>query len=175
MKEDIKKKAAAVTMLLLDVDGVLTDGSLYYDKDGEAIKRFDVRDGAALVWWKRAGFDVAVLTGRTSPQTDSRCRELGIDKVIQGAIRKLPVFNDFLVSENIGPDKIAFVGDDVHDLPIIKRAGVSFAPVDAVPEVIEKVDVVLDTKGGYGCVREAIEYLLKANGKWEEITAIYHE
>jgi 3-deoxy-D-manno-octulosonate 8-phosphate phosphatase (KDO 8-P phosphatase) len=124
---------------------------------------------------QRAGLEIGIMTGRISPQVDARAKELGIKTVIQGALRKLPLFNEFLEKSGLDPQTIAFMGDDYHDLPVLKRAGLGMAPADAVPEVLEIVDWTADSRGGHGAVREACELILKAAGKWDEVTALYFE
>jgi len=175
LHQDILNKASRITLLILDVDGVLTDGSLYYGPEGELIKMFNVRDGAAIKWLQRAGLEVAIITGRQSPQTEARARELGIATVIQGALRKLPVFEEFLARSGVPPEQIAYMGDDYHDLPLLKRVGLSLAPSDAVDEVKKIVDWIASVPGGRGAVREAAELILRAAGKWDEVASIYYE
>ncbi len=175
MTEDVAAKASRVTMLILDVDGVMTDGSLYYSAEGEAIKMFNVKDGAAIKWLQRAGIEIAVITGRHSPQTQARADELGIKTVIQGAFKKLPVFLEFLKNSGVPAQQVAYIGDDYHDLPLLKRVGLSMAPADAIDEVKKIVDWIASVPGGRGAVREAAELILKARGKWQEISAPYYE
>ena len=175
MTEDVRDKAARVTMLILDVDGVMTDGSLYYSAEGEAIKMFNVRDGAAIKWLQRAGIEIAVITGRHSLETQARADELGIKTVIQGAFKKLPVFLEFLEKSGVPAEQVAYMGDDYHDLPLLKRVGLSMAPADAIDEVKNAVDWIASVPGGRGAVRAAAELILKARGQWEEISATYYE
>jgi 3-deoxy-D-manno-octulosonate 8-phosphate phosphatase (KDO 8-P phosphatase) len=175
MDREILAKASKIKMLILDVDGVLTDGSLYYGPEGEAIKPFNVRDGSAIVWFHRAGLETAVITGRKSPQVEARAKELGVGTVIQGALRKLPVFEELLKESGIPPEEIAYMGDDLHDLPVMKRAGLALAPADAVDEVKKAAHWVSSCNGGHGAVREACELILRAAGKWDEVTALYYE
>lgn len=172
----VLKRAKKIRLILLDVDGVLTDGSLYYGAEGEAIKRFYVRDGSAIVWLQRSGIEVAIISGGNSPQVDARARGLGIKTVIQGALKKLPAFEEFLKDRpDLTPAEIAFMGDDLIDLPVLRRVGLSLAPSDAYPEVRRSVHWVSQAAGGNGAVREAGELLLKAQGKWEAVTALYRE
>ncbi len=175
MTADIIQKAFRVSTFLLDADGVLTDGSLYYSTDGESLKMFNVRDGSAIKWLQRAGVEVAIITGRNSEPLLSRTGELGIETVIQGAILKLPVFEDYLKRTGSSPESIAYMGDDLHDLPVLARVGLSMAPADAVEEVRQAVDWVSAFPGGHGAVREAAELILKARGEWEELIARYRE
>jgi len=172
---DINEKASRIKTLMLDADGVLTDGSLYYDSRGEALKRFDVRDGSSIKWLQRAGIRIVVLTGRNSAHLAARMAELEVRDVIQGALIKLPVFQEFIKSQRLSPVEIAYMGDDLHDLPVMRRVGLSLAPADAAPEVKEQADWVAEKKGGAGAVREAAELILKAVGKWDEVTERYRE
>jgi 3-deoxy-D-manno-octulosonate 8-phosphate phosphatase (KDO 8-P phosphatase) len=176
MKKALRQRAAKIKLLLLDVDGVLTDGSLYYGAEGEALKRFYVRDGSAIVWLMRAGIEVAIISGNVSPQVAARARGLGIKTVIQGALKKLPAFEEFLSTRpDLTAEEIAFMGDDLIDLPVLRRVGLALAPADAYPEVQIEVHWVSEAKGGCGAVREAGELLLKAQDKWEEATKLYRE
>jgi len=173
--QDIKTRASRIKLLILDVDGVLTAGSLLSGPEGEAIKTFNAHDGAGIKWLLRAGVEVAIMTGRDSPQVSARAKELGIETVIQDAKKKLPAFEKFLSAINVPPENIAFMGDDLLDLPVLRRVGLSMAPADARPEVRQAVDWVAPVPGGHGAVREACELILKAIGKWEEIIAPYAE
>jgi len=119
------EKASGIEVLILDVDGVLTDGSIYYDGSGEAIKVFNVHDGTAIKWLQRAGIEVVLLTGRESAPLFARARELGIETVMSDAKIKLPVFNDFIKERGLDPAGIAYMGDDLLDLPVLRRAGLS--------------------------------------------------
>lgn len=175
MNEDVLKKAARIEILILDVDGVLTDGSVIFDGSGEALKVFNVRDGAMIKWLQRAGVEVVFLSGRDSAPLRARARELLVAEVLSDVKIKLPAFNEFVMARKIDPARIAYMGDDLIDLPVLRRVGLSLAPADAVPEVIVQVDWVASSPGGRGAVREAGELLLRAAGKWEEITARYRE
>ena len=169
------KKAAGIRLLILDVDGVLSDGSLYYGRSGEELKMFNALDGTGIKWLLRAGVEVALLTGRRSHQVDARARDLGVKIVIQDAKQKLPGFERILDETKVPAEQAAFMGDDLLDLPVLRRVGISMAPADAVSEVREQVEWVSSRPGGRGAVREACELLLKAIGKWEDITAPYQE
>ncbi len=171
----IIEKAKKVKILMLDVDGVMTDGSIYYDGAGESIKVFNVHDGSAIVWLQRAGFEVALLSGRECASLLARAKDLGIKTVMANAKIKLPVFKDYLERTGVDPETIAFMGDDLFDLTVLRRVGLSLAPADAAQEVKDEVDWVAGKPGGRGAVREACELILKATGKWEEITARYYE
>ena len=156
---------AAVELLVLDVDGVLTDGRITYTDGGEEIKSFHVRDGTGLKFWKRSGKRVAILTGRSSPIVNRRAAELGIDYVVQGADEKLAAFRHIL-SEIGLHDQACAVGDDLPDLPVLAYSGIAVAVADAVAELKEIAAHVTAARGGHGAVREAIEWLMRGQGTW---------
>jgi len=172
-KSQLKIKAKKIKLLLLDVDGVLTDGSIIYDEQGRELKIFNVRDGAMVKWLKRAGIEVAILSGRKSKAVEKRAKELGVELVIQDAKDKLPAFQTLLKQTGFKPKEIAYLGDDWHDLVVLKRVGLSACPKDAVEEIKKQVDYVCRAKGGRGAVRELGELILKAQGKWQEIIKKY--
>ena len=172
-KSQLKIKAKKIKLLLLDVDGVLTDGSIIYDEQGRELKIFNVRDGAMVKWLKRAGIEVAILSGRKSKAVEKRAKELGVELVIQDAKDKLPAFQSLLKQTGLKPEEIAYLGDDWHDLVVLKRVGLSACPKDAVKEIKTRVDYVCKAKGGKGAVRELGEIILKAQGKWKEIVKKY--
>jgi 3-deoxy-D-manno-octulosonate 8-phosphate phosphatase (KDO 8-P phosphatase) len=173
--EQLLKRAEKITLLLLDVDGVLTDGSLIYSGEGEALKTFNVHDGTAIKWLQRAGLEVALLTGRESKPLSARASELGIATVMTRAIYKLPIFTDFITARSLDPQTIAYMGDDLLDLPVMRRVGLALAPSDAAPEVRAAAHWVSSRPGGHGAVREACELILKAQNKWEQIIKPYQE
>jgi 3-deoxy-D-manno-octulosonate 8-phosphate phosphatase (KDO 8-P phosphatase) len=152
----------AIRLLVLDVDGVLTDGRLYYGPRGEALKVFHVHDGHGIARLQRAGVAVAVISGRRSPMVSTRCRELGVRHVFQGVSEKLPVLERLLKRLKITAAECACVGDDLPDLPLMERAGLSFAVADAVAAVRARADRTTRARGGRGAVREVCELLLRA-------------
>lgn len=155
-----------VELLVLDVDGVLTDGSIVYADDGRELKRFHVRDGTGLKLWHAAGKRTAVISGRHSPVVERRAAELGVEFVVQGAERKLPALRQVLAATGLAPAQCAAVGDDLPDLPLLNHCGAAVAVADACPEVRAAADYVTRAAGGQGAVREAIEWLLTAQGRW---------
>ncbi|PZR14979.1 MAG: 3-deoxy-D-manno-octulosonate 8-phosphate phosphatase [Archangium gephyra] len=161
------ERAANIKAVVFDVDGVLTDGALWYGPGGEAIKRFDVKDGHAIVLARLTSLPVAILTARNSPIVDVRARELKIATVFQGRIHKGPAFLELAEQLGLQPQQLAYMGDDVNDLPAMARAGLSGCPANAVPEVLEAVHFVSTRNGGHGAVREFIELILKATGRWD--------
>lgn len=171
----MQQKLSAIQLLLLDVDGVMTDGRIIYDNQGNEFKAFDVKDGHGLKLLQRAGIAVGIITGRRSEVVCRRAEELGIELVRQGAKRKLAPYLEILQQQKLRDDQVAYVGDDVIDLPILRRVGFSATVADAVPEVIQRVDYVTRRNGGRGAVREVCDLLLKACGKWDEVTARYFE
>lgn len=153
----------------MDVDGVLTDGRFIYLDDGRQAKSFDVKDGFAIRLASRYGLKFGIITGKMSANVDRRAEELDIEEVHQGYFDKLNVYKKIKEKHGLTDIEIAFIGDDLFDLGVLKAVGFSACPVDAVPEVISEVDYVTKRKGGRGAVREIIEMVLKAQGKWEEI------
>jgi 3-deoxy-D-manno-octulosonate 8-phosphate phosphatase (KDO 8-P phosphatase) len=171
MKERLQK----VKMLLLDVDGVLTDGRIIYSSDGTETKAFDVKDGHGLKMIQRAGIKVGIITGRQSTVVEHRAKELGINIVYQGVKDKLVPFREILDTCSISEDEIAYVGDDIVDLPILLRVGFAATVADALPEVRERVHYVSDRMGGKAAVREICDLILKESGRWDSVAAKYFQ
>jgi 3-deoxy-D-manno-octulosonate 8-phosphate phosphatase (KDO 8-P phosphatase) len=169
----MQKQLAKIKLLLLDVDGVLTDGRIIYDNHGNELKAFDVKDGHGLKMVQRAGIKIGIITGRSSRVVARRAEELGIEILYQGALRKLEPYRAILSDLNITDEQVAYVGDDVVDLPILQRVGFSATVADAVPEVLPLVDYVASRPGGRGAVREICDLLLRASGQWDELTKRY--
>ena len=161
----------AVRLLVLDVDGVLTDGSIVYSDSGEEFKRFHVRDGSAIKLWQRAGHAVAFLSGRSSAAVSRRAAELGVTLVLQGRADKSAALDEILAACGMTASETCAVGDDLQDLPVLTRAGVAVAVADACPEVRAAADYVTMTPGGSGAVREVVEHLLKLQGRWAGLAA----
>ena len=166
-------KLAKIKLLLLDVDGVLTDGRIIYDNQGNELKAFDVKDGHGLKMLQRAGIAVGIITGRKSQVVVKRAAELGVEILYQGALSKLEPYQEILDQRGLTDEQVAYVGDDVVDLPILRRVGFSATVADAVPEVLTLVDYVASKPGGRGAVREICDMLIKASGRWEELTHRY--
>jgi len=156
------------------VDGVLTDGRLVYGPDGEQQKVFHVRDGLGLRLAQRAGLRVGILSGREGAALRLRAEELELDFLMMDRSDKGPAFAEFLARQGVTPEQVAYLGDDLVDLPILLRCGLAFAPSDAVPEVRERVHRVLSERGGWGVVRELCELLVRARGRWDELIAPYY-
>ncbi len=165
------ERARGIKALVFDVDGVLTDGGLWYGPTGEALKRFDVKDGHALVLARLTSLPVALLTARTSPIVELRAKELQLTRVFQGRREKGPAFEELCAELGVAPGECAYMGDDVNDLPALTRAGLSACPADAVPEVRAAVHFVAAAPGGRGAARELVELVLRATDRWEAALA----
>ncbi len=165
----LQERCKLIELLLLDVDGVLTDGGIVYAETGKEWKAFHVRDGSGLKIWHDAGKRAAIITGRSSPIVNVRAAELDIAPVIQGALEKMPAYRQILAATGMHPDQVCFVGDDLPDLPLLRNCGLAVAVADACPEVLADVHYVTRTVGGRGAVRETIELILRCQGKWQEM------
>ena len=166
----VRERLDPIRLLVLDVDGVLTDGTLVYGLDGEVLKAFSVRDGLAIRLLLDAGFSVALVTGRCSEIVAARCRDLGIrdDLVIQGSRDKAADLDELERRLGLSDREVAVMGDDLPDLPMLERAGFAACPADAAPEVVAVCHLVCGAGGGRGAVREVAELLLKAQGLWQD-------
>ncbi|HEX3150493.1 MAG TPA: HAD hydrolase family protein [Gemmataceae bacterium] len=160
---------ARIRLLLLDVDGVLTDGRVVYSDAGHEIKSFHVRDGSGLKYWRQSGGRTAILSGRSSAAVTRRAAELGIEPVVQGVDEKLPAFRRILNELGMQADQVCAIGDDLPDLPVLRQCGLPVAVADAAPEVRQLARFVTSTPGGHGAVREAIEWLMRGQGKWDAV------
>lgn len=170
---DLAARVARVELLLLDVDGVLTDGSIVYSDAGVELKRFHVRDGSGLKLWRLAGKRAAIVSGRASPAVDRRATELGIVPVLQGRDDKLAAFAEVLAATGMTADRVCAIGDDVQDLPVLAAAGVAVAVADACPDVRASADYTTAVPGGRGAVRDAVEWALKLQGQWDALIGRY--
>ena len=167
------RDARRIRLLLFDVDGVLTDGTILLHQDGTESKAFHIRDGAGIVWAQRVGFAVGLLSARTSEATARRAAQLGIALVVQGANDKLAAYEQIARGAGLPDDQIAYMGDDLQDLPVLRRVGFSAAPADAAADVRRCVDWVSSHPGGHGAARELIEHVLQLQGVWPEAVAEY--
>lgn len=161
-KQHLRRKAKKIKLIALDVDGVLTDGRITLASDGGETKSFDVRDGLGVVMARRAGFELAIVSGRPSKVTTLRAKELGIKIVRQGAREKLEVLKEITEKLGVGLDAVLFMGDDTLDLAAMKASLVAVAPADAHPAALKAADWVTRSPGGRGAVREIIDILLEA-------------
>jgi 3-deoxy-D-manno-octulosonate 8-phosphate phosphatase (KDO 8-P phosphatase) len=167
--EEVLARASIIRLLILDVDGVLTDGSLYFDSQGETLKVFHVRDGHGIKMAQRAGLEVALVSGRRSDAACHRARELEINRFYEGVRDKLAIFEELLAALNLTPAQVAAVGDELVDLPLCHRVGLAVAVADAVPELKAAAHWVTPLPGGQGAVRQVCDLILQAQGKWEEL------
>ena len=171
----ISAKASKIKLLLFDVDGVLTDGKILLHADGSESKQFDIKDGTGIIWAQRAGLTVGLLSARTSAATAQRAAQLGITLVHQGVASKLESYEQIVDSLFLQDEQVAYMGDDVLDLPVLVRVGLATAPADAVEEVRSRVHWVSSAKGGQGAARDLIEVILRAQGRWDALVAEFVE
>jgi 3-deoxy-D-manno-octulosonate 8-phosphate phosphatase (KDO 8-P phosphatase) len=165
----IQARARRIRLILLDVDGVLTDGTVLMHGDGTESKAFHIRDGAAIVWAMQAGIEVGVLSARASAATTQRTSQLGMKIVAQGVASKKIEFARILAETGLDEDAVAYMGDDLLDIPVLKRAGLAGAPADAASETRAAAHWVSPSAGGRGAVREFIELVLRSQGRWDAI------
>lgn len=157
-----------IKLIVLDVDGTMTDGGVYIDNNRIETKKFNIKDGLGIILAQNAGLEIMILTGRSSNCVAQRAKELNIKYTIQGVDDKVTYLNNFLLEHNLKREEIAYIGDDLNDLPSMKLAGISICPSDACTDVKEYVDICLKSKGGEGAVREFIEILLRSTDRWNE-------
>ncbi|MEO8503573.1 MAG: HAD hydrolase family protein [Acidobacteriota bacterium] len=169
--EEFTVRARRLRWLLCDVDGVLTDGRLYYGANGEPMAAFDIKDGLGLKLAQLGGLMVGVLSGRTSAAVAARTAELRLDAAVFGRIDKGVALAEFCLTHGCELDEIAYLGDDLPDLPALRRCGLALAPSDAAPEVLAAAHRILGRPGGRGAVREAVESILRARGDWDRVVA----
>jgi 3-deoxy-D-manno-octulosonate 8-phosphate phosphatase (KDO 8-P phosphatase) len=170
---DLVERARRVRLLILDVDGVMTEGGITVHADGAESKTFHVRDGHGVKLLQRAGIEVAILSGRRSVPTEHRAAELGIVLVEQGATDKVAAFERILLARGLAAAEVAFLGDDLVDLPVLRRVGLAMSVADGVDELAPFMHYITRTPGGRGAVREAAEVLLRAQGRWAEAVRRY--
>jgi 3-deoxy-D-manno-octulosonate 8-phosphate phosphatase (KDO 8-P phosphatase) len=170
---DAVEKARKVRMVIMDVDGVLTDGRAFYGAGGSEALLFNVHDGTGVKYLQRSGIRTAIISGRDVEAVRARAQTLGVEEVVQGAKVKLDAYEAVRARAGLHDEDIAYIGDDLPDLPAMRRAGLAVAVPNAAPEVLEEADFVTGKRGGEGAVRELAEFLLKAQGKWEQILGRY--
>ena len=171
LSADARERAHRARFLILDVDGVLTDGGIYMGETGELMKPFYVRDGLGMRLWQNEGFGLAVITGRDSAIVSRRAADLKIEDVYLGHIDKRSAYDDVKARQGLRDEEIAYIGDDLVDLAVMEQVGFPAAPADAAAEVRELSCLVAGNPGGRGAVREIVEFLLKAKGRWESAVA----
>lgn len=169
MRLSLLDKIKKIKLLVLDVDGVMTNGEIIVDEKGQETKVFNVHDGYATVLFRRAGMKTAVLSARKCGAVTARARDLGFDKVCQNAYPKIGFYKDILKDLKMKDEQACFIGDDLPDIEVLKRVGFSVSVANAASEVKKITDYVTKREGGKGAVREVIELILKAQGKWEKI------
>jgi 3-deoxy-D-manno-octulosonate 8-phosphate phosphatase (KDO 8-P phosphatase) len=175
--EDVKARAAKIKMLLMDVDGVLTDGKLYFIPDGAGgmveFKGFDSQDGIGLQWCQKKGIRTGVISGRNSPATAERAKQAKMNYVYQGHTEKIPIIEEILADAKIAMEEVAYIGDDLTDVVVFHRVGFAIATANARPEVKAQAHWVTANVGGSGAVRDAVELIFEAQGFWDDILAHY--
>jgi 3-deoxy-D-manno-octulosonate 8-phosphate phosphatase (KDO 8-P phosphatase) len=170
MEERLKK----IKLLILDVDGVMTDGRIIFDSNGVESKFFNVKDGHGIKMLQRSGIEIGIISGRESVVVTNRATELGIGQVYQKSLDKMVPYRAILEATGLQDDQVAFMGDDIIDIPLLRRVGFAAAPADAVAEVIPFAHFVARNRGGWGAVRELCDMILKAQGNWDTITSRYY-
>ena len=165
----IQNQLKKIKLLLLDVDGVLTDGSIAYDDNGIELKTFNVRDGLGIRLLMSSGIIIGIITGRSSEALRHRCRNLGISHLFDGVRDKAALLEEIVSNTGISAEEIAFMGDDLQDLALMRKVGVSIAVADSCAEITEAADWVTHAKGGRGAVREVSEAILKSQKRWQEL------
>lgn len=168
-RDQLEARARSIRLVLLDVDGVLTDGTVAIAGSGDEWKAFSIRDGAAIVWAKRSGLEIGLLSGRASEATTRRAKELNITLVLQGEADKRAAYMHLVTTLGLKDDQVAYMGDDLIDLPVLRRVGLSAAPRDACEDVRSRVHYVTDSYAGHGAVREFLELILRGRGRWDAL------
>ena len=167
------KSALPVKLVIFDIDGVMTDGSLFFDDEGREYKAFNSLDGHGLKMLKQTGIELAIITGRESQVVVHRAKNLGIAHIYQGVNQKLMAYRHLLAKLGLQPDQTAYMGDDVVDLPVMTRCGLAISVPSAPEEVQQYAHVVTRREGGHGAVREACEFIMKAQGTYTDLIADY--
>jgi 3-deoxy-D-manno-octulosonate 8-phosphate phosphatase (KDO 8-P phosphatase) len=173
MNNELIEKAKKLKLLILDVDGVLTDGKLFFDNDGNEYKSFHARDGHGIKLLRQTGVEVAVISGRKSNSVALRMKSLGIEYVYQGHENKIAAFNEIIEKLGISPEQAAHVGDDVLDLPVMSRVGLAIAVQDANFSVKQRADWCTELAGGCGAVREVCDFIMQAQGSFDDVLSPY--
>jgi 3-deoxy-D-manno-octulosonate 8-phosphate phosphatase (KDO 8-P phosphatase) len=172
-RRTLRERCLAIDWLIVDVDGVLTDGGIVYADDRRELKQFHVRDGSGLKIWQYLGKKSALITGRKSPIVDVRAAEVGIETVYQGNPDKMPAYRQLLKENGLWPEQVCYVGDDVPDLPVMWHCGLAVAVANACPDVLAAAHYVTSVAGGRGAVREVIEMILRCQGLWRKLIERY--
>lgn len=165
----LEQKIKNIKMLLLDVDGVLTNGNIFLGNNDIELKSFDIHDGFGIKMAQQGGIKVGIITGRTSKAVIKRAKELQLDEIFQGQINKIRAYHQILTKYKLKDNEVAYIGDDLFDLPILNHVGFSVAVANARDEVKTRVDYITRSPGGKGAVREVIDLILKSQNKWEDV------
>jgi 3-deoxy-D-manno-octulosonate 8-phosphate phosphatase (KDO 8-P phosphatase) len=173
MSKEMMEKAKKIKLAIFDVDGVFTDGRIFIDDKGIEIKAFHVLDGQGIKLLQQGDIQIAIISGRDAPGVAFRMQQLGIQHIFMGQSHKLPIYENLLNTFQFEDHEIAYMGDDLPDLAILKRVGLAVTVPNAAKEVLERTPFVTKSKGGKGAVREVCEFILKAQGKWEEVVGKY--
>ncbi len=173
--QEIIEKSKKIKFLLLDADGVLTDGMIYYGSYGEELKAFNIQDGLGLSLWRRQGKMSAIVTAKRSSLLKRRAKHLGILQVYQNAFRKIDIYEKIKKKYNLLDSEICFIGDDLIDIPVLKKTGLAVSVPDAPSEVKEVSDIITQHPGGSGAIREIIELILKSQGLWEKVLQQFYD
>lgn len=171
--QHVFEKARNIRMLILDVDGVMTDGSIIYSERGEELKVFNAQDGHGIKMLLRAGIQVAIITGRSSQAVMARAENLGITDVYLRSLRKVEAYEELLKKRNVVDKDVCVIGDDLPDIPLLSRCGLAIAVPDSVPDVLNRADYITKRRGGRGAVREVCDLILKAHDFWSQVTERY--
>jgi len=175
MNAEVQERAARIKLLLMDCDGVLTDGRIWLFENGEEQKGFHTRDGLGIDLLHRAGLRSGIISGRTSRAVETRARTLGMSFVVQGHENKVRAFADVLAHAGVTNAEVSYIGDDLNDIPLILQSGLGVAVADAAPEARDRAHYVTKALGGFGAVREVIELILKSQERWDDLIRDYLE
>ena len=173
MTSEVEQRAARIKLLLMDCDGVLTDGRIWLFENGEEQKGFHTRDGLGLELLHRAGLRSGIISGRKSSAVERRAKDLGMSFVVQGCEDKIKVFADTLAQAGVTNAEVAYIGDDLNDIPLMLQSGLGIAVADAAAETREHAHYVTSVAGGFGAVREVVELILKSQGRWDNLIRGY--
>ena len=173
MNSEVQERAARIKLLLMDCDGVLTDGRIWLFENGEEQKGFHTRDGLGIDLFHRAGLRSGIISGRTSSAVETRARTLGMSFLVQGHENKIQAFADIVARAGVTNAEVAYIGDDLNDIPLMLQSGLGVAVADAVAEARERAHYVTKAPGGFGAVREVIELILNAQGRWDDLVKRY--
>jgi len=173
--DELKEKCLAIQAVITDVDGVMTDGGMYYGEGGDELKKFNVRDGVGVVLLRSAGIKVGAMTGESTHLVKRRMKKIGMDFLYCGVRDKSAVLKEFLAKSGLKKENVAYIGDEINDICLLGEVGLFLAVADGCQEIRDRADYVLKTRGGRGTLREAAEIILTATGKMKESFAIYRK